>query len=96
MHNQKKKRWLYSSYVFLFVLIREEDLRQGRGALEHIDRRTNSDDSLMEYGEGDEIEFNEDGSFIGEYTGVSRRNIDRSPYRDSSEPTSPVAIYSFA
>uniref|UniRef100_A0A8C2KQP9 Neurofascin n=1 Tax=Cyprinus carpio TaxID=7962 RepID=A0A8C2KQP9_CYPCA len=62
----------------------------------HIGRRTNSDDSLMEYGEGEEIEFNEDGSFIGEYTGVSKRNMDRSPYHDSSEPTSPVAIYSFA
>ncbi|RXN11274.1 neurofascin-like isoform X1 [Labeo rohita] len=77
---------------------REEESRQGRsqGAIEHISRRTNSDDSLMEYGEGEEIEFNEDGSFIGEYTGVSKRNIDRSPYQDSSEPTSPVAIYSFA
>ncbi|XP_039507868.1 neurofascin isoform X2 [Pimephales promelas] len=77
---------------------REEESRQGRsqGVIEHIDRRTNSDDSLMEYGEGEEIEFNEDGSFIGEYTGVSKRNIDRSPYHDSSEPTSPVAIYSFA
>ncbi|KTG32092.1 hypothetical protein cypCar_00010880 [Cyprinus carpio] len=77
---------------------REEESRQGRsqGAIEHIGRRTNSDDSLMEYGEGEEIEFNEDGSFIGEYTGVSKRNMDRSPYHDSSEPTSPVAIYSFA
>lgn len=76
----------------------EEESRQGRGqgGIEHIGRRTNSDDSLMEYGEGEEIEFNEDGSFIGEYTGVSKRNIDRSPYHDSSEPTSPVAIYSFA
>uniref|UniRef100_A0A8C2KPW4 Neurofascin n=1 Tax=Cyprinus carpio TaxID=7962 RepID=A0A8C2KPW4_CYPCA len=75
-----------------------EESRQGRsqGAIEHIGRRTNSDDSLMEYGEGEEIEFNEDGSFIGEYTGVSKRNMDRSPYHDSSEPTSPVAIYSFA
>nr|XP_055044422.1 neurofascin isoform X2 [Misgurnus anguillicaudatus] len=77
---------------------REEESYQGRGqgSIEHIGRRANSDDSLMEYGEGDEIEFNEDGSFIGEYTGVSKRNIDRSPYNDSSEPTSPVAIYSFA
>ncbi|XP_073794878.1 neurofascin isoform X2 [Danio rerio] len=77
---------------------REEESRQGRsqGAIEHINRRTNSDDSLMEYGEGEEMEFNEDGSFIGEYTGVSKRNMDRSPYHDSSEPTSPVAIYSFA
>ncbi|XP_016104092.1 neurofascin-like [Sinocyclocheilus grahami] len=77
---------------------REEESRQGRsqGVIEHIGRRTNSDDSLMEYGEGEEIEFNEDGSFIGEYTGVSKRTIDTSPYHDSSEPTSPVAIYSFA
>ncbi|XP_043079951.1 neurofascin isoform X4 [Puntigrus tetrazona] len=77
---------------------REEESRQGRsqGAIQHIDRRTNSDDSLMEYGEGEEIEFNEDGSFIGEYTGVNKRNMDKSPYHDSSEPTSPVAIYSFA
>ncbi|XP_051516802.1 neurofascin-like isoform X2 [Myxocyprinus asiaticus] len=77
---------------------REEESQQGRSqaAIEHIGRRTNSDDSLMEYGEGEEIEFNEDGSFIGEYTGVSKRNIDRSSYHDNSEPTSPVAIYSFA
>ncbi|XP_059396988.1 neurofascin-like isoform X3 [Carassius carassius] len=77
---------------------REEEGRQGRsqGVIEHIGRRTNSDDSLMEYCEGEEIKFNEDGSFIGEYTGVSKRNMDRSPYQDSSEPTSPVAIYSFA
>uniref|UniRef100_A0A671KBV4 Neural cell adhesion molecule L1 n=1 Tax=Sinocyclocheilus anshuiensis TaxID=1608454 RepID=A0A671KBV4_9TELE len=67
-----------------------------QGVIEHIGRRTNSDDSLMEYVEGEEIEFNEDGSFIGEYTGVSKRTIDRSPYHNSSEPTSPVAIYSFA
>uniref|UniRef100_A0A672PND7 Neurofascin n=1 Tax=Sinocyclocheilus grahami TaxID=75366 RepID=A0A672PND7_SINGR len=79
-------------------LLSEEESRQGRsqGVIEHIGRRTNSDDSLMEYGEGEEIEFNEDGSFIGEYTGVSKRTIDTSPYHDSSEPTSPVAIYSFA
>uniref|UniRef100_A0A8B9LV25 Neural cell adhesion molecule L1 n=1 Tax=Astyanax mexicanus TaxID=7994 RepID=A0A8B9LV25_ASTMX len=57
---------------------------------------TNSDDSLMEYGEGDEIEFNEDGSFIGEYTGTSKRDRDSSQYQESSEATSPVAIYSFA
>uniref|UniRef100_A0A672PVS1 Neurofascin n=1 Tax=Sinocyclocheilus grahami TaxID=75366 RepID=A0A672PVS1_SINGR len=94
----------YSNYRMYIVpqmnnfLLSEEESRQGRsqGVIEHIGRRTNSDDSLMEYGEGEEIEFNEDGSFIGEYTGVSKRTIDTSPYHDSSEPTSPVAIYSFA
>ncbi|XP_076840024.1 neurofascin isoform X1 [Brachyhypopomus gauderio] len=77
---------------------REEDSRQGRsqGTIEHMQKRTSSDDSLMEYGEGDEIEFNEDGSFIGEYTGTSKRDRDCSKYRESPEPTSPVAIYSFA
>ncbi|TRY84731.1 hypothetical protein DNTS_027427 [Danionella cerebrum] len=77
---------------------REEESRQGcsTGEIDHIDRRTNSDDSLVEYGEGDEMEFNEDGSFIGEYAGINKRNIERSPYQDSSNTQSPVAIYSFA
>uniref|UniRef100_A0A8B9LXH8 Neurofascin n=1 Tax=Astyanax mexicanus TaxID=7994 RepID=A0A8B9LXH8_ASTMX len=66
------------------------------GTIEHMQKMTNSDDSLMEYGEGDEIEFNEDGSFIGEYTGTSKRDRDSSQYQESSEATSPVAIYSFA
>uniref|UniRef100_A0AAR2JKK7 Neurofascin n=1 Tax=Pygocentrus nattereri TaxID=42514 RepID=A0AAR2JKK7_PYGNA len=71
--------------------------RQGRsqGAIEHMQKMTNSDDSLMEYVEEDEIEFNEDGSFIGEYTGT-KRDKDSSQYHESSEATSPVAIYSFA
>lgn len=50
---------------------REEESRQGRSQ-GHMQKKTNSDDSLMEYTEGDEIEFNEDGSFIGEYTGTSK------------------------
>ncbi|KAL6482761.1 hypothetical protein MHYP_G00076330 [Metynnis hypsauchen] len=76
---------------------REEESRQGRsqGAIEHMQKMTNSDDSLMEYVEEDEIEFNEDGSFIGEYTGT-KKDKDSSQYHESSEATSPVAIYSFA
>ncbi|XP_017343673.1 neurofascin isoform X1 [Ictalurus punctatus] len=54
---------------------REEESRQGRSQ-GHMQKKTNSDDSLMEYTEGDEIEFNEDGSFIGEYTGTSKRDRD--------------------
>ncbi|KAF4078230.1 hypothetical protein AMELA_G00196930 [Ameiurus melas] len=54
---------------------REEESRQGRSH-GHMQKKTNSDDSLMEYTEGDEIEFNEDGSFIGEYTGTSKRDRD--------------------
>ncbi|KAF7696031.1 neurofascin isoform X1 [Silurus meridionalis] len=52
---------------------REDESRQGR-IQGHMQMKTNSDDSLMEYTEGDEIEFNEDGSFIGEYTGTSKRD----------------------
>uniref|UniRef100_A0AAR2LDG4 Neural cell adhesion molecule L1 n=1 Tax=Pygocentrus nattereri TaxID=42514 RepID=A0AAR2LDG4_PYGNA len=79
------------------VVTYEEESRQGRsqGAIEHMQKMTNSDDSLMEYVEEDEIEFNEDGSFIGEYTGT-KRDKDSSQYHESSEATSPVAIYSFA
>uniref|UniRef100_A0A8C7KPG2 Neural cell adhesion molecule L1 n=1 Tax=Oncorhynchus kisutch TaxID=8019 RepID=A0A8C7KPG2_ONCKI len=57
------------------------------------------DDSLVEYGDGREIEFNEDGSFIGQYTGHKERD-DRDPeFRESRshEALSPMSnIYSFA
>uniref|UniRef100_A0A8C8J769 Neurofascin n=1 Tax=Oncorhynchus tshawytscha TaxID=74940 RepID=A0A8C8J769_ONCTS len=60
---------------------------------------TVSDDSLVEYGDGREIEFNEDGSFIGQYTGHKERD-DRDPeFRESrsQEALSPMSnIYSFA
>lgn len=41
-------------------------------------KRTYSDDSFVDYGEGGEISFNEDGSFIGQYTGTRRdvRDLD--------------------
>ncbi|XP_062870965.1 neurofascin [Trichomycterus rosablanca] len=77
---------------------REEESRQSRQGRSkgHMQQKTSSDDSLMEYGDEEEIEFNEDGSFIGEYTGISRRNRDSIQFHESSEPTSPVAIYSVA
>ena len=80
---------------------REEDIRQlqrRRGSVDGIIRRTESDDSLVDYGEGGEIEFNEDGSFIGQYTGISKQS-ERSEkeYHDSSEATSPAhTIYTLA
>ncbi|XP_030622914.1 neurofascin [Chanos chanos] len=78
---------------------REEDSRQGRGQgpVEHSTRRTESDDSLMDYGDEEEAEFNEDGSFIGQYTGTSKKDKEENEYRVSSEATSPVnAMYSLA
>ncbi|XP_028848889.1 LOW QUALITY PROTEIN: neurofascin [Denticeps clupeoides] len=80
---------------------REEDIRQlqrRRGSVEGIVRRMESDDSLVDYGEGGEGEFDEDGSFIGEYTGTSKRQGKAEQvYHDSSETTSPGnTIYTLA
>lgn len=50
------------------------------------DSKLGSDDSLAEYGDSVDIQFNEDGSFIGQYSG-------RGPVphgNESSGPTSPV------
>ncbi|XP_029012243.1 neural cell adhesion molecule L1.1-like isoform X2 [Betta splendens] len=51
------------------------------------DSKLGSDDSLAEYGDSVDIQFNEDGSFIGQYSG-------RAPVpqgNESSGPTSPVS-----
>ncbi|XP_061730507.1 neurofascin homolog (chicken) a isoform X5 [Nerophis ophidion] len=54
-----------------------------------------SDDSLVDYGEGGDGQFNEDGSFIGQYT--VKKDKDETEGNESSEATSPVnAIYSLA
>uniref|UniRef100_A0A8C2Q9B6 Neuronal cell adhesion molecule n=1 Tax=Cyprinus carpio TaxID=7962 RepID=A0A8C2Q9B6_CYPCA len=55
-------------------------------------KRDGSDDSLVDYGDSGDTEFNEDGSFIGQYSGRS----DRDARHDSSKPLSPVnAMNSF-
>ncbi|RXN17485.1 neuronal cell adhesion molecule isoform X1 [Labeo rohita] len=55
-------------------------------------KRDGSDDSLVDYGDSGDTQFNEDGSFIGQYSGRS----DRDAAHDSSEPPSPVnAMNSF-
>ncbi|XP_072222858.1 neural cell adhesion molecule L1.1-like isoform X1 [Leuresthes tenuis] len=54
------------------------------------DSKLGSDDSLAEYGDSVDIQFNEDGSFIGQYSGrghVSHGN-------ESSDPASPVNLTS--
>uniref|UniRef100_A0A668A0M1 Neurofascin n=1 Tax=Myripristis murdjan TaxID=586833 RepID=A0A668A0M1_9TELE len=74
----------------------ERGLQRGQESVEAMMKRTDSDDSLVEYGEGGEIQFNEDGSFIGEYTG-SRRDVREVDYGGSLELHSPMnAIYSLA
>uniref|UniRef100_A0A8C4ZD09 Neurofascin n=1 Tax=Gadus morhua TaxID=8049 RepID=A0A8C4ZD09_GADMO len=54
----------------------ERGLQRGQASVEPIMKRTESDDSLVDYGDV-EIQFNEDGSFIGEYTGTSRKDAAR-------------------
>ncbi|XP_048866287.1 neuronal cell adhesion molecule-like isoform X11 [Brienomyrus brachyistius] len=57
-------------------------------------KKDDSDDSLVDYGEGGEGQFNEDGSFIGQYSGKKER--DTAEGNESSEAPSPVnAMNSF-
>ncbi|XP_018602880.1 neuronal cell adhesion molecule a isoform X5 [Scleropages formosus] len=57
-------------------------------------KKDDSDDSLVDYGEGGDGQFNEDGSFIGQYSG--RKERDTAEGNESSEAPSPVnAMNSF-
>ncbi|XP_018620979.1 neuronal cell adhesion molecule-like isoform X9 [Scleropages formosus] len=57
-------------------------------------KKDDSDDSLVDYGEGGDVQFNEDGSFIGQYSG--RKERDTAEGNESSEAPSPVnAMNSF-
>ncbi|KAJ8016747.1 hypothetical protein DPEC_G00010570 [Dallia pectoralis] len=69
---------------------REEETKVGgsQATAESMLRRTESDDSLVDYVDGREIEFNEDGSFIGQYTGHKER--DDREFRESREAHSPI------
>uniref|UniRef100_A0A7N8Y9Q7 Neuronal cell adhesion molecule n=1 Tax=Mastacembelus armatus TaxID=205130 RepID=A0A7N8Y9Q7_9TELE len=52
-------------------------------------KRDDSDDSLVDYGEGGDGQFNEDGSFIGQYSGKSASR-DIAEGHESSEAPSPI------
>ncbi|XP_067357770.1 neuronal cell adhesion molecule-like isoform X15 [Channa argus] len=52
-------------------------------------KRDDSDDSLVDYGEGGDGQFNEDGSFIGQYSG-KRASRDTGEGHESSEAPSPI------
>ncbi|XP_061591464.1 neurofascin isoform X1 [Cololabis saira] len=74
----------------------ERGIQRAQPSVEAIMKRTDSDDSLVEYGEGGEIPFNEDGSFIGQYTGT-RRDVRELDFGPSLELHSPMnTIYSLA
>ncbi|TMS16265.1 Neurofascin [Larimichthys crocea] len=74
----------------------ERGLQRGQPSMEAMMKRSDSDDSLVDYGEGGEIPFNEDGSFIGQYTGT-RRDVRDLDFGGSLELHSPMnTIYSLA
>ncbi|XP_075897873.1 neurofascin [Nelusetta ayraudi] len=74
----------------------EKGLQRSQPSTEAIMRRSDSDDSLVDYGDGAEIPFNEDGSFIGQYTGT-RRDVRELDFGASLELHSPLnTIYSLA
>ncbi|XP_068459197.1 neuronal cell adhesion molecule-like isoform X3 [Clinocottus analis] len=52
-------------------------------------KRDDSDDSLVDYGEGGDGQFNEDGSFIGQYSGKSASK-ETAEGHESSEAPSPI------
>ncbi|XP_047245452.1 neuronal cell adhesion molecule-like isoform X20 [Girardinichthys multiradiatus] len=52
-------------------------------------KRDDSDDSLVDYGEGGDGQFNEDGSFIGQYSGKSSSR-DIAEAHESSGAPSPI------
>ncbi|XP_064174834.1 neuronal cell adhesion molecule a isoform X3 [Anguilla rostrata] len=57
-------------------------------------KRDGSEDSLVDYGEGGDGQFNEDGSFIGQYSG--KKEKEAAEGNESSEAPSPVnAMNSF-
>lgn len=69
-------------YVFAVLLIcllhffSDSDEKPLKGSLRSLDtdiKTAESADSLVEYGEGDHRMFNEDGSFIGAYTGCKEK-----------------------
>ncbi|XP_043976684.1 neurofascin isoform X2 [Gambusia affinis] len=74
----------------------ERGLQRAQPSVTAILKRSYSDDSLVEYGEGGEIQFNEDGSFIGQYTGT-RRDVRDLDFGGNLELHSPMnTIYSLA
>ncbi|XP_041802726.1 neurofascin-like [Chelmon rostratus] len=74
----------------------ERGLQRGQPSMEAMMKRSDSDDSLVDYGEGGEIPFNEDGSFIGQYTGT-RRDVRELDFGGGLELHSPMnTIYSLA
>uniref|UniRef100_A0A8C6VXE9 Neurofascin n=1 Tax=Nothobranchius furzeri TaxID=105023 RepID=A0A8C6VXE9_NOTFU len=90
----KTLSWHYT--FFLFYREDEKGIQRAQPSVEAMMKRSYSDDSLVEYGDGGEIPFNEDGSFIGQYTGT-RRDVRELDFGGGLELHSPMnTIYSLA
>ncbi|GAA6075514.1 neurofascin homolog (chicken) a isoform X1 [Tachysurus ichikawai] len=93
-----KVEWYHNHLLFFFFYPNssDEDNKPLQGSQTSLDGNVKeSDDSLVDYGEGGDGQFNEDGSFIGQYT--VRKDKEETEGNESSEATSPVnAIYSLA
>lgn len=87
---------VYSNSYSLPPNSSDEDNKPLQGSQTSLDGNVKeSDDSLVDYGEGGDGQFNEDGSFIGQYT--VKKDKEETEGNESSEATSPVnAIYSLA
>lgn len=89
---------LNSFHLFVCVSSDAEDhkpLKKGsRTPSDRTVKKEDSDDSLVDYGEGVNGQFNEDGSFIGQYSG--KKEKEPAEGNESSEAPSPVnAMNSF-
>lgn len=85
-------------FRFPFIFSDAEDhkpLKKGsRTPSDRTVKKEDSDDSLVDYGEGVNGQFNEDGSFIGQYSG--KKEKEPAEGNESSEAPSPVnAMNSF-
>ena len=93
-----KPRFSTLTVSVCLLLPSDEDnkpLPNSQTSLDGTIKQQESDDSLVDYGEGGEGQFNEDGSFIGQYT--VKKDKEETEGNESSEATSPVnAIYSLA
>ncbi|XP_061910662.1 neurofascin-like [Entelurus aequoreus] len=74
----------------------ERGIQKSQPSMEAVMKRSDSNDSLVDYGDVGDIMFNEDGSFIGQYTG-QRRDVRDLDFGGSLDLHSPMnAIYSLA
>ncbi|XP_064491678.1 neurofascin isoform X18 [Pseudopipra pipra] len=95
--NPEDKNVEDGSFDYRYVPSDEDNkpLPNSQTSLDGTIKQQESDDSLVDYGEGGEGQFNEDGSFIGQYT--VKKDKEETEGNESSEATSPVnAIYSLA